>query len=574
MRVQFNTDKSLVVFHHETASEYKALHKFPAFTREGIHFCAPSKPHVVYNIISRLQRARKRVVVDADVWEFANKKLKLKEIPESFKYYTPPKRHQDIALRYLYTLGSAGLLLDPGMGKSKVVLDYIVLMGFKKTLIVAPKPLMFVWEDEIRVHRPELSCYCVSSTSFDAELDGIQSANVTIINYDKAVLMSYELRRIGYEFMHIDEFLIKNPSTERTKTLTSLSRSIPYKCGGSGTLVNNTILDVYCPVRYLEPALVGGNYTNFKEMHTVPNPNDKRQVVNYKNADLARSVLDSCCIVMSKSEWLDLPGKSFIDIQVSLSTEQRDVYWDLTKNYAARIGESVVTIDNPLVMMSKLYQVSNGFLYLNEASEDEFDLLGEEYTKKRKSKRSTYLFENNAKADALKSLLDEKLSNRKAIIWFNMEAEFDIIRKVIEALGHQYLSIRGGDKKIGSKVREFNSTAGIRWLVCQAKSVNYGVTVLGTEKSDEVDYEIAGNIDPSVYTEVFYSLNFSLEVYLQQQDRIHRLGQTRGCEYYRILTSTPIDNRIRDSLDEKMYVRQDMLRDIATELQLPESTTA
>lgn len=140
----------------------------------------------------------------------------------------------------------------------------------------------------------------------------------------------------------------------------------------------------------------------------------------------------------------------------------------------------------------------------------------------------------------------------------------------------KYSVIKGGEKKTGEKVRQFNRDNTVPWLVCQAKSVNYGITVLGNRGSDsEPDAESLEGIDPSlvvpefdsrVYTQVFFSMNFSLEVYLQQQDRIHRIGQDHECEYYRLFTTSAIDRKVREALDDKMSIREDMLIDIAHKL--------
>jgi SNF2 family DNA or RNA helicase len=74
------------------------------------------------------------------------------------------------------------------------------------------------------------------------------------------------------------------------------------------------------------------------------------------------------------------------------------------------------------------------------------------------------------------------------------------------------------------------------------------------------------NINPEVHTEIFYSMNFSLEVYLQQQDRIHRIGQKHVCEYYRIFANTTVEHQIRKAAIDKMSIREELLVDIAHKL--------
>lgn len=588
MRIVFDRDKNHVVFLHENLEEYEKLAWFPGFAKISVYNTCPAVVPIAYSLVSRLSSFMK-VKVDAQVQSWLDAEWKLKPLPESFHFHTSPKVYQEIALRYLYSVGSGGLLLDPGMGKSKVVLDYIYLMGFSKVIVVCPKALLFVWEDEIAVHRPELSFYTVKSTDWEKEKEGISSAAVTIINYSKAVTLSGFLKREGFQFMHIDEFLIKDHKTARTTSLTELSKHIPHRCGGSGTLINNSPMDMFAPVRYLQPALVGGSFSKFEKSYAVKsegkNPRDPDKkikfVVGYKNVAEARSILESCCIVMTKSQWLTLPEKKFKDSLVPMQGFQKEAYNTLRSNYIVEIpGHGYLEVDNPLVMMSKLYQIANGFLYL-DSPPDELSALGlapEESegstpTSKPKAKkvkdRKTFFFEENPKAIEFKAAL-AAMPTRRGIIWFNMGAELVIIEKVMSELGLKWEVIKGGEKDTGGKVRRFNKSTETQWMVCQAKSVNYGITVLGNkdeESLESIDPEsYVPTLDSRVFTEVFYSVNFSLEVYIQQQDRIHRIGQENTCEYYRFFTTSAIERKLREALDEKMIIRQDMLIDIAHKL--------
>lgn len=572
MLVKFNIPKTRVLFIHENASEYKSLMAFPAFIKEGPHHYVLAKIAVVYNVVTRLQTAFRKIQIDTEVYDFMNQDLKLKALPESFKYHTNPMEYQDISLRFLYTSEGGGLLLDPGMGKSKVVLDYIHLMKFKRVIIVCPLPLLFVWEDEVSIHRPELTIHLVETTNWEKEWEVGKDKQIFCLNYSKAVIFEEQLRKQNFEFIHLDEFLIKDPSTSRTQSITRLSKTIPYRCGGSGTLVNNSVFDVFAPVRYLEPSLVGGNYTNFQNRHAVRNPRDLKMVIGFRKKDEARSVLDTCSIVMTKEEWLKLPDKKFHDSYIQMSDEQREFYLCLQRNFIAEIQGEMIEIDNALVMLSKLYQVAQGFVYISdkvEAAEETLDLLAEEPKKKsKKSKRRTLFFKEQPKLDVMVNLIKNTTKEKRAIIWFNCQAEFELISKALDDNGFTYLTIKGGTKKLGNIVREYNNNPNIQFLVAQAKSVNYGITILGTsiEKMENSDTEFLPGVDPSVHTQIFYSCNFSLEVFLQQQDRIHRIGQKNQCDYYRLWINCSVEHLIKNALTDKMCIRKEMLIDIAEKL--------
>lgn len=369
--------------------------------------------------------------------------------------------------------------------------------------------------------------------------------------------------------MAIDEGLVKDPSANRTQSITRLSRKIPSKVIMSGTLVNNSPEDIFAPVRIMEPCLVGGSVFKFKEEYCIQGSvkdedgNVKGKfTVGHRHLDEIKGILQCISIVMRKEEWLDLPDKVFHEVVCQPSEEQVRISSELAANYVTKIGDTFLEVESPLTVMAKLYQISNGFVYIDE-SEDDIDLLfGREPRSKNKKNRRTVLFDSNPKIGELENLCTGKLKKKKFILWYNMDAEFYIIEDLLKKLGISYQSIRGGEKNTGDKVREFNSDPRIQALVCQAKSVNYGITVLGTHPDKlDTDIEVIPDINPLVFTEVFFSLNFSLEVFLQQQDRIHRIGQTHETEYYILINNTPVERKISQALQNKMVLRNHILED-------------
>lgn len=565
----------------ETSKEIKKMLDFPGFFRSGARFLAVNKPLVVQNLAKRLKVHFGTLNVDKETYATAKGTLKLKTLPEWFVYHTSPKPHQEIALRFLYTLISAGLLLEPGMGKTKVYLDFIFLMRFRRSLVVCPKALLGTWEEEVLIHRPEISVYVVNTTNWAEELPKMRAAQLVVINYDKAVRMFEGLAtEIQFDSMNIDEGLIKSPTTSRTKCLTEISKEVKSKVLNSGTLINNSPLDLFSPVRYLEPSLVGRDYKVFKNLYAIETPPGKDQfgkpkrqfVVGYKNVEEMRDTLESCCIVMKKTEWLDLPDKTFTIIDCFASEEQKRVFGELQSNYVAEFQGRNVEVPSALVLAAKQCQVANGFIYYTESPDllgEELDFFGERQfsgAKKKKpdkpAKREILYFDEQPKIVQLHSLLTNRLKERRVMVWYNLQAERVLAEKALEDAGIDYLTIAGGEKDTSGKVRMFNRDKKYQVLLCQAKAVNYGVTVLGHKEDAEVDEEtIFGNIDSQVYTQIFMSLNFSLEVFLQQQDRIHRIGQERACEYFLLLSDFDVERYVYKVLGDKEDVKDTMMVD-------------
>jgi len=600
MHITFDSTGSNVVFLSENTTESRKLDDFPGFLKTGnIRHCPKVLP-VAYNLYLRCARAFSKLTLSPEFKGWVESPFKLATLPKDFEFITTPKDFQEIALRYVHTLGSAGILLDPGMGKTKVVLDYVALRQFPRSLIVCPVALLFVWEDEVAIHRHDLGIYVARSTDWEREWAGFLEAEekakaeglkgtLFVVNYDKVVEFQYRLVEQGFDYIHIDEFLIKNPTTARTKALTKVGRTIPFRTGGSGTLINNSPLDSFSPIRFLHPSLVGWNYGSFMETYCVmkemkgENGVKSRRPVAFRHQTEIKSILESCCIVMTKDKWLKLPDKHVHDVYVPMVEDQKEAYYSLMKNFHCNIQGRDVVIDNPLTMLSKLYQIAQGFIYyapedkgsVDPENQNVFDIMGidkkakkEKGSKAKLSNRETLFFSSSNKAAKLKELLEEKLVNNKVLIWYNLSAELTLIEKTLKEMGKEqgsgYLIVKGGDKDIGSKIRAFNKTQTISYLICQAKSVNYGVTVMGTKAEDleKEGVEVLPGIDTAVYNEVFFSMNFSSEVYSQQQDRIHRLGQVNDCHYYRIFSMCPVESKIRRAIADKLTIREEMLVDI------------
>lgn len=618
MRIQINNTLRRLDVIPDSVADSRFLAVFAGFEKDptkDVYF-APLKVPVVQSLLRRIKKKyTKDIIASREVLALRDSEFKLKEIPKSFKYITTPLLHQEIALRYLYTSRGGGLLLDPGLGKTKIVLDYIKLMRFKKSLIVCPKALLFVWEEEVAKHRPDLKIHVRVSLTWDRQLHTINQniknnpkgsvrhrtniaartsitnkrekdlrleaeADVVVINYDKAVQgQLYVQDHLKPDFLAIDEGLVKDPTTNRTKALTAIAKRVSSVVIMSGTLVNNTPLDVYSPVRILEPSLVGSGFKKFQDrychMCVRKGPGGKilgRFVGSFRDVDEVREILEATSIIMSKEEWLDLPSKKFITVPVPMSMEQETAYYDLAHNYITKIGDEYLEVDSPLTALCKLTQISNGFVYTQGDTSGEELMLTKAPSLKVGGNtplpRVTYYFESQPKVEALRTLIEETLPTRRFILWYNMTAEYGLISSLLDEMGVSYQTIKGGEKRTGDKVKDFNANPETQVLVCQAKSVNYGITVLGTtlDALEKSSVEVLPDFDPEIYTEVFYSLNYSLELFIQQQDRIHRIGQTHDVEYYLLTSDNPTDNGVTERLEAKKEVRKAILVDVVSKL--------
>lgn len=560
-----------------TIKEIQILQKFPGFIKTYSRFLCPKKGPVVRNLYERLSKySAIKWEIDPSCQKYFEKG-RLEDIPPYFPFKTKPLEHQLIALRFLYTNKGGGLLLDPGLGKTKVALDYIYLERFEKVLVICPKPLTFVWEEEIQVHRPELTFHIFESTDWDEEAPKAKDKNVWILTYRKAALLFEKLGKQKFQAMFVDEALVKDPTSSQTQAITALSKVVPIKILMSGTLVNNTESDMFAPVRIMEEALIGYNFANFRDAYLLTyRPYEKSDDLKKKSIVITtgckeplicKSILNTCSLIMRKEKWLkDLPDKVFHEVNVTVPEETKKHYYELLRNYVTEIDGEFIEVDNPLSSLAKLSQFSSGFVYKSDAGGDDLflDRAKRNNSKRKRSVEDIYFFSTNPKLEALRELLTGELKNRKFLLWYCMDAEAILIEKLLKGLGIKFEMIKGGDKKIKQKIKAFNTDDTLQVLACQAKTLNYGVTTLGKqeEEEDAEDILLLNRLNPAVFTQVFFSVTYSLEVFLQQQDRIHRIGQTNECHYYLLISDLPTELRLMQALKDKQELREFMLEDI------------
>lgn len=541
----------------ETTADITFLQKYPGFLKGE----APATPWVIKSLAERLVARKVKFRYTSEVKERLFAKVK-KELPEEFYYFSTPLPFQDLALRQGAAMDNVGFLLDPGLGKSKLFLDWAFLKKAKKVVLVCPSPLVVNWFDEIAKHRPEFKPFHISSMLVNQELEKAGDANFLLCSYTIATQGAGFLAHWGADCLGLDEALIKNPDSQRTQALTHLSQceGVKYRALLSGTLVNNHEGEVFAPVNFLEPALFGNSKYKFQQEYYNYSRGDIKFPIGVKPQmrEELRSVLRSVSIVMRKEEYLSsLPEKEIHYLEVKLDSTQQGLVSQIIQE--KRLAGMILT--SPLVQLGKLIQVENYFYY-EATNEDEDPSLEElflqgpgEGNRKKRRVLETVTLGVPRQAPKSKRLgeLAAELGQRRGIIWYNFSAEKAMITA---ALTDEYLLVDGNTKNPGEVVKEFNRNPNVRWLVAQSRVLNYGVTVLGRER-DEDSSEFYFN--PEVDLEIFMSLSFSYEIFVQQQDRIHRIGQKRKCDYYILLSDGPGEKRVRVSMERKMDVRAFML---------------
>ena len=133
-----------------------------------------------------------------------------------------------------------------------------------------------------------------------------------------------------------------------------------------------------------------------------------------------------------------------------------------------------------------------------------------------------------------KKIIDKAISeNSKVIVWTNF---VDNVEWICNYFNNEGIVGISGNVKPNERdylISEFRNNDDINILVATPGVAREGLTLV------EANYSI------------FFDRNFSLENYLQAQDRIYRISQTKDCFIYKLIHKDSIDEWVDSLLDAK-----------------------
>ena len=366
---------------------------------------------------------------------------------------------------------------------------------------------------------------------------------------------------IPYKILVADEsHRIKEATSEQTKAMIALSKRAARRYIMSGTVSLGDPRDLYTQMKFLAPCIIPEDSYKFQDMFLEKSPRNKFIVTGFKNLDILNRRLARVSMTKTKDECLDLPERPPpIDISFELSAEQKRLYNALISDmqidlssYFQGIADAKTQLDvqNAATLLNKLAQVTSGFIYNGVRESLLCDgcphLIGclqnsiQPYTKKCKVLQvlpdpDVQTTKENRRLEAFEELLDNLLANpdNKVIVWSVYHPEMMALRECLENRGINYATTQGvSDTKIQKEVDRFETDPSCRvWLGQIATGI--GIT-----------------LNAAAYT-IYYSLDWSLDSYLQSIDRNYRVGQTKKVFVYRLLGAGTVDEYKALALDNK-----------------------
>lgn len=310
-----------------------------------------------------------------------------------------------------------------------------------------------------------------------------------------------------------------SPTSQQGKQLLRIKKSTGKKClwlPMTGTPIVNQPTDLFLPLRLVEGHSINSFYS-WDQNFCVFGGFGGHEIVGYKNMDKLKDILQVNMIRRTKDEVLDLPEK----IEIIEYVENTRYQNKLMKSVEADImneRESIITSLNPLAKMLRLRQV-NGSPELV----DNLLQIDKNYVK------------NNAKLARLLELIQDIISRDEKVVVFSNWVE--PLRMIYRHLASNY-KVASFTGTMNERDRQSNKAAFLSDPNC--KIIVGTIGALGTTHT----LTSANNI-------IFYDEPWQAADRSQACDRIHRLGASKSCRIYTLISKDTIDERVHNILYRK-----------------------
>ncbi len=422
-------------------------------------------------------------------------------------------------LWFLYTHRLSGLLSDDmGLGKTHQAMGLMAsIQTYKKDskfLVVCPTSVLHHWEDKLKLYFPTLTHFTFHGLKRD--FSQMAKADLVITSYGILRNEIEKFKTIPFELAVFDEIqLAKNHLSRIHLSLKQIKAST--RVGLTGTPLENRLRELKALFDIVLPGLMPSEQVYIESF---VKPIEKGENLEAK-ASLSRLIKPFLLRRKKEDVLTDLPEKIEEISHADLLPDQVNLYHNLiaeAKRGAVRDlydDNKVIPYIHIFALLSNLKKICNHpALFLKEPS--------------------NYEQYSSGKWELFKELLEEALaSEQKVVVFSHFLGMLDIIESYLTSIGVGFASLRGSTINRKEEIGRFQNDPNCKVFVASLQAGGLGIDL--TQASVVIHYDRWWNAAREN----------------QATDRVHRIGQTRGVQVFKLVTLNSVEERIHEMIEKK-----------------------
>jgi len=447
---------------------------------------------------------------------------------------SPLRNYQKLGVEWLAFLvenGFGGLLCDDmGLGKTHEVMALILSLKEhgdtdSPFLVVCPTTVLSHWSAKIKEHAPGLRSIVHHGAERNLERS-LEKAHVLLTSYGILLRDIEHLKKITFHIAVFDEIQhIKNPQTLTHHAARALRAGL--KLGLTGTPIENHLGELKALMDLTVPGYLGKS-SAFDTRYSVPiQTHSDRE----KEKELRRLISPFILRRLKKSVLAELPEK-IEDIRTCrLSDDQVKLYREVLSSRGRPILDTLQNDHRALpymhifAILNLLKQICNHPALLKNDIND-----FEKY--------------QSGKWELFKELLSESLeSGQKIVVYSQFLKTIELMKRHLSDQHVGYAVLTGSSRDRGKIIERFNNAPDCRVFLGSLKAGGTGIDL------------IAGSVV------IHYDRWWNAAREDQATDRVHRIGQIRGVQVFKLVTEGTLEEKISAIIEKKRNLMESIIKE-------------
>ncbi len=393
-----------------------------------------------------------------------------------------------------------------------------------KTAVIAPKSLLYNWQSEANKFFPDLKVLLYTGFNRKLYLSQFKDVDLIVMSYGTMRNDIELLEKMRINLVVLDESqAIKNPSSQTSRALLRLKSN--FRVALTGTPIENTLLDIWSQMNFLNPGLLG-TFSYFEKNFIKP----IEKGANPHKTDNLRKLIDPFVLRRTKKQVVqELPPKIEKVHFCEMSSDQAELYENVKNQYRNEILQHV----NDVGISKSRLKIFNGLMHLRQIAlnpslkEDEF--IG-----------------SSGKDDEIMRMLDRALSNGHKILLFSQFVGYlKIFEQSLQEKNIDYCYLDGSmdEKERQAQIVQFQNQSEKKVFLLSLRAGNSGLNLTAA------DYVFLA--DP-------WWNPFTMR---QAEDRAHRIGQDKPVFSYKFITKNTIEEKILALQAKKAALAESVIPD-------------